>query len=259
MFPIQKKSIIMARQKICLITGAAGGIGRALCENYSCAGWHVIATSRSQNPKELNCAAYIPADGALIARDEDARLDFIAKVREHLADGKLDSLINNAAVQILGATEDITLDDFRFSFDVNVAAPFAFVQGFLKELTEANGRVVNIGTVHAQSTKAGFVAYATTKTALHGLTRALAVDLGPDIRVNTLAPAATATPMLMAGFENNPEAFQALSDAHPLKRIADPSEIAKAALFLSGSDSSFLTGSTIYADGGVLSRLHDPG
>lgn len=249
----------MPRQKICLITGAAGGIGKALCEAYTEAGWHVIATSRSKNPTGVKCAAYISADAAQIARDEEARHSFTSAVRKQIRGEELDSVINNAAIQILGKTEDVSLEDLRFSFDVNVAAPFAIVQAFLKELKRAKGNVVNIGTVHAQSTKAGFVAYATTKTALHGLTRALAVDLGPDVRVNTLAPAATATPMLLAGFEDNEDAFNDLSAAHPLNRIADPLEIAKAALFLSGTESSFLTGSTIFADGGVLSRLHDPG
>lgn len=249
----------MSKTRVCLITGATGGIGRVLCEVYRGAGWRVIATSRDASPGNIEHDTYIPADMAGIACDREVRSDFVAKVRSVLNGAPLNSLINNAAVQILGSTEDVKLEDFRHSLDVNVAGPFALVQAFLPELKAAKGTVVNIGTVHAQSTKSAFISYATSKTALHGLTRALSVDLGPDIRVNTLAPAATATPMLMAGFENQKQAFDDLADAHPLRRIADPREIAKGALFLSGPDSSFMTGSTIYADGGVLSRLHDPG
>lgn len=248
----------MTDMRACLITGAAGGIGSVLCAHYRAAGWRVIATSRSADPGALSCDAYIQADMAELVQVPDTATQFAGQVRAALGGTQLHSLINNAALQVLGHTDEVTIDALRKSFDVNAIAPFALVQMFLPELRAAKGTVVNIGTVHAQSTKSAFVAYATSKTAMHGLTRALAVDLGPDIRVNTLAPAATATPMLMAGFDGKPEAFAALADAHPLGRIAKPEEIAKAALFLSGPDSSFMTGATVYADGGVLSRLHDP-
>jgi len=249
----------MSKQKTCLITGATGGIGQTLCAAYRANGWHVIASGRADHPKELDCDVYVKTDLAALATDENAGLEFAKNVRTALSGKTLTSVINNAAIQILGKTEDLNLQDMQLSFNVNAIAPFVIVQTFLPELKAAKGTVVNIGTVHAQSTKSAFVAYATSKTAMHGLTRALAVDLGPDIRVNTLAPAATATPMLMAGFEGKPEAFKSLAEAHPLGRIASPEEIAKASLFLSGPESSFMTGATIYADGGVLSRLHDPG
>lgn len=250
----------MSGQFTCIITGALGGIGTALCKTYKAAGWHVIATGRERFQDRLACDNYLCADLVDLVRDPLALSTFVAEVR-HILNGKpLNSLVNNAALQILGPTEHLSLNDIRRSFDVNVIAPFALVQALLPELRQVSGStVVNIGTVHAQSTKPSFVAYATSKTALHGLTRSLAVDLGPEIRVNTLAPAATATPMLMAGFEGRSEAFAALSDAHPLSRIASPEEIAKVALFLSGPDSSFMSGATVYADGGVLSRLYDPG
>lgn len=249
----------MKRKPICLITGASGGIGTALCAAYKSAGWHVIATGRATLQNNTICDDYVCADLTELVRDPLAMPAFAKAVRAVLKDAPLGSLINNAALQVLGRTDDLSMDDVKRSFDVNVIAPFALIKEFLPELRQESGTVVNIGTVHAQSTKSSFVAYATSKTALHGLTRSMAVDLGPDIRINTLAPGATATPMLMAGFEGQPDAFAALSEAHPLGRIAAPAEIAKAALFLSGKDSSFMTGATVYVDGGVLSRLHDPG
>ncbi|MCA8887755.1 MAG: SDR family oxidoreductase, partial [Parvularculaceae bacterium] len=81
---------------------------------------------------------------------------------------------------------------------------------------------------------------------------------GPDVRVNTLAPAATATQMLKAGFENNPAGYAELEKVHPMGRIAEPAEIARLAKFLASDDAAFVTGATLYSDGGVLSRLHDP-
>ncbi|MFC7293040.1 SDR family NAD(P)-dependent oxidoreductase [Hirschia litorea] len=243
-----------------IITGAQGGIGAALCKAFKDEGWFVIATGRNA-ASDMDAQlfdAFIIADLNEIATSPDKAAQFKQDVEKHTDAHPLKALVNNAAIQILGRTEDLKPEDLTLSFNVNVLAPFMLTQQFLPALTAQNGSVLNIGTVHAQSTKAEFPAYATTKTAMHGLTRALAVDLGGRVRVNTLAPAATETPMLKAGFEGKPEAYQALAQAHPIGRIADVSEIAQAALFLCSDKASFITGSTLYADGGVLSRLHDP-
>ena len=142
--------------------------------------------------------------------------------------------------------------------NVNLTAPFRLSQAFLADLEAARGTILNIGSVHARATKPEFAAYATSKAALHGLTRALAVDLGDRVRVVCLAPAAISTPMLMAGFEGHEAAFKSLEACHPAGRIGQPDEVAKAALFLTGPDAGFATGTTFWLDGGVLSRLHDP-
>ena len=241
-----------------LITGAAGGIGTALCQAFHEDGWHVIATSRKIPPAGTACDAFIKADLDDIATDETALATFKDQVMAAAGATPLKAVVNNAALQYLGKTEDIDAGAMQKSFNVNVVAPFLLTQAFLPHLEAEQGSVLNIGTVHAQATKPEFVAYATTKTAMHGLTRALAVDLGGRVRVNTLAPAATATPMLMAGFEGRDAAFRELSEMHPARRIAEPGEIGDAALFLCSDKAGFITGSTFYIDGGILARLHDP-
>lgn len=183
---------------------------------------------------------------------------FIAEVKTHCNGQPLDVLINNAAVQHLGKTENISLETFRESLDVNITTPFALTKAFLPDLRTSKGTVINVGSVHTRSTKPEFVAYATSKAAIDGLTRALAVDLGPDVRVVALAPAAVDTEMLRAGFEGNPDGFQALQRIHPAGRIAQPTEIGELAVFLASDKAGFMTGTTVYADGGILSRLHDP-
>lgn len=241
-----------------IITGASGGIGLSLCKHFRENGWFVLGTSRETPQDSDACDAFIQRDLNVLATDPEALKIFVESALQIVGNHPIKSLINNAATQILGKTAELKADDFILSFSVNVIAPFLLTQSFLDHLIRNKGNVLNIGSVHAQATKPEFVAYATTKTAIHGLTRALAVDLGPDVRVNTLAPAATATPMLKAGFDGQDAAFAALASAHPLRRISDVSEVAKAALFLCSEDASFMTGSTIYTDGGVLSRLHDP-
>ncbi|MGD9799757.1 MAG: SDR family NAD(P)-dependent oxidoreductase [Parvularculaceae bacterium] len=241
-----------------LITGSSGGIGAALVKAFAGAGWTVIGVDKDKGEAISPTKRVIKADiGSLCENDADLHT-FAGEVRAALGGAPLAALVNNAAVQILGGIAGLTHQDFIETMRVNAIAPFVLVKTFLADLEAANGAVVNIGSVHAEATKPGFAAYATSKAALHGLTRALAVDLGPKVRVNTLAPAATATRMLKAGFEGNAKAFAALEEVHPLKRIAEPDEIARMALFLASKDAAFLTGATLYADGGILSRLHDP-
>ena len=243
-----------------LITGCLGGIGSALVDAFGSAGWHVIGIDR--NPiasSQLHTASFIQADIAEFGTSDAVLAKFGETVRAALPDEKpLRALINNAAVQQLGHLSELSSSQLSETMHVNVIAPLLLAKEFLPELEANEGSVVNIGSVHAQATKPGFAAYATSKAALHGMSRALAVDLGPKVRVNTLAPAATSTGMLLAGFEGNEAAYAALEDVHPLKRIAEPSEIAQLALLLTSSELRFVTGSTFYADGGILSRLHDP-
>ena len=241
-----------------LITGCLGGIGNSLVSAFHEDGWRVIGVDRAAAEKETSDCAFIRADiGAFVGSPETLHA-FAADVKDACGNAPLSALVNNAAVQHVGRLDGLGTDDILESLNVNIAAPMLLAKIFLSELEQNNGSILNIGSVHAQATKPGFAAYATSKAALHGLTRALAVDLGPKVRVNTLAPAATATPMLLAGFKENAAALSALDNAHPLGRIAEPDEIAKIALFLASEDAAFLTGATLYADGGVLSRLHDP-
>jgi NAD(P)-dependent dehydrogenase (short-subunit alcohol dehydrogenase family) len=239
------------------ITGVAGGIGEALGRAYRKAGWRVIGSGRKA-PEAGICDAFVACDLDRLAVDDDELARVTAEVREACAGSALAALVNNAAAQVLAPTDKLTARDWQFTLNVNLTAPFRLSQAFLPDLEAARGAILNIGSVHAQATKPEFAAYATSKAALHGMTRALAVDLGARVRVVCLAPAAISTPMLMAGFEGREEAFNSLEACHPLERIGHPDEVAEAALFLTSRQAGFATGSTFWLDGGVLSRLHDP-
>jgi NAD(P)-dependent dehydrogenase (short-subunit alcohol dehydrogenase family) len=247
----------MLAKRTVLITGVAGGIGAALGTAFRKAGWWVIGTGRKAPGPEV-CDVFVEADLDRLAIDDSILADFAAKIRMVCADNPLTALVNNAAVQILAPADKLTARDWQTTMNVNLTAPFRLSQTFLPELEAAGGVILNIGSVHAQATKPEFVAYATSKAALHGLTRALAVDMGKRVRVVCLAPAAISTPMLMAGFEGREEAFSELEACHPSGRIGFPEEVADAALFLTSPQAGFATGSTFWLDGGVLARLHDP-
>jgi NAD(P)-dependent dehydrogenase (short-subunit alcohol dehydrogenase family) len=175
-----------------------------------------------------------------------------------LSGNRLEVLINNAAVQIIKPSDELTRCDWASTLETNLLAPFWLTTLFLPELRAAQGSVVNIGSIHAKLTKRQFVAYATSKGALETMTRAMALDLAPEVRVNAIASAATDTPMLRSGFEGKPEELVMLESFHPLGRIASPNEVGRLALFLAGQDASFITGAIMSIDGGISGCLSDP-
>jgi NAD(P)-dependent dehydrogenase (short-subunit alcohol dehydrogenase family) len=242
--------------KAVLVTGAAGGIGRALCREFTAAGFAVIAADRDE--ADVPCHRFVPFDVRDLCGGEDARAQIAGRVRAALEGRPLSALVNNAAVQILGAVEQVGTDDWRETLETNVVAPFHLAQALLSDLEAAVGSVVNIASIHAVATKPGFVCYATSKAALVGLTRAMAVDLGPRIRVNALLPAAVDTPMLRESFSGSETALGELGRMHPAGRIARPEEVARAAVFLASDQASFMTGAAVHVDGGIAGRLHDP-
>ncbi|MGD2133706.1 MAG: SDR family oxidoreductase [Maricaulaceae bacterium] len=248
----------MTKPPVAVITGAAGGIGEALVRGFRANGWRVAAVGGHSPIAESAADAVFTLDLAALGDSEDGARELAAKVRAHFGDAPVSALINNAATQRLGKTGSISWDDWRVTLAVNLSAPFALARAFLPDLEAAGGCILNIGSVHAQATKPEFVAYATSKAALHGLTRALAVDLGPRVRVVCLAPAAISTPMLLDGFKDREAAFARLEAFHPAGRIGAPEEVCEAALFLVSPAARFAHGSTFYLDGGILARLHDP-
>jgi NAD(P)-dependent dehydrogenase (short-subunit alcohol dehydrogenase family) len=247
-----------SRTKTCLITGAAGGIGRALVRVFGDSGHHVIATDRVPQPHGLSCAAYLEIDLLRLVRDESYAQNALSNIRQSFDGDRLDALINNAAVQILGGADTLSREDWRNTLDVNVVAPFLLIQALLPQLEAAKGSVINIGSIHARLTKRDFVAYATSKAALAGMTRALAVDLGPRVRINAIEPAAIDTEMLKAGFEGKPEQYARLAKSHPQGRIGQADEVARLSLSVADGDMGFLHGACIGLDGGMSGRLFDP-
>lgn len=242
-----------------VITGAAGGIGRALVKQFETAGYGVIATDLVERPADLTCFAYLQVDLARTVEDERYASEVFVELRAALDGAVLKALINNAAVQRLGGVESLRRDSWHDSLNVNLLAPFVWTQALLRELERSSGCVVNVSSVHARLTKAGFVAYATSKAALSGLTRAMAVDLGSRVRINAIEPAAIDTPMLRAGFVARDCAFGQLAEAHPIGRIGRTDEVAACALALVNGSAEFLHGACIALDGGISARLMDPG
>ncbi|HCG5236626.1 short-chain dehydrogenase [Vibrio parahaemolyticus] len=248
-------------KKWALVTGALGGIGRALVEEYSRAGYRVIATDvkeASDSFAGLGNVSFLQLNLEKIAQSEEFSLGFYRQV-QLVTDGvPISTLVNNAAVQILSHSRNMSREQWLSSFNVNLTAPFFLSQLFLNDLEKTHGSIVNISSIHATQTKKEFVAYATTKAALSSMTRNMVLDLGNKVRINAIEPAAIATEMLKAGFEGKEDKYRQLEAFHPTGRIGTPEEVAKLAVFLSSDDAGFVQGACISASGGISGCLSDP-
>lgn len=252
----QASSAVQAPRFV-VITGAAGGIGQAMVHEFAANGYTVIATDRVAAPGGLDAHHYLQVDLARTVKEEEYACDVFCQIKDWVGNNGLTTLINNAAVQILGGADSLSRSDWRNTLNVNVVAPFIWIQSLLPELERAKGSVVNISSIHAKLTKRNFVAYATSKAALSGMTRALAVDLGSRVRINAIEPAAIGTPMLLDGFGSNLSAIEELERLHPVCSIGSPHQLAKLAFSIASENFGFLSGATISIDGAIGSVLND--
>lgn len=239
-----------------LVTGANGGIGSEICSLAKKNSYFVIATDSTASACE--CDLFIQQDLALLVSDSSQRQIFHEKLKKSLAKMSFAGIVNNAATQHLGPCLDMSEADFTHTLNVNLVSAFSLVKLFAKDLIHASGSVVNISSIHSKLTKPNFVFYATSKAALVGMTKAMAVDFAGKIRVNCISPAAISTKMLQEGFVGQEENLSKLMQYHPSGRIGYPIEIAETVLFLIGEKAKFINGAEIEIQGGIGARLHDP-
>ncbi len=244
--------------RVALVTGAAGGIGRATATACVQAGYEVVAADRDTE-------ADAPA-GCHFRRVDLASPGEISALIASIADDyeRLDLIVNNAAVQICKPVEETTIDDWDLTMAVNLRAVFWLVREATPWLGQRGGAIVNIASVHALATAPNIAAYAASKAGLLGLTRALATELAADgIRVNAVVPGAVDTPMLEAGLSRghlgsgDVKALKAeLARRTPAGHLGRPQDIAETAVFLADNDrSGFVTGQAFVVDGGATARL----
>jgi len=240
--------------KFALVTGVLGGIGSEIAKSLKENGYYVYGLD-VRDDFDYKCDRFIRFNIDEFVSDSTYRIKFTEIFNQLVP--KLDLLVNNAAVQRLGALEDLKIDDWNETLNVNLTGPLLLSKLFLKRLQESNGSIINIGSIHERLTKKAFIAYATSKSALIGLTKALAVDLEGKVRVNAVSPAAIETDMLRDGFKNDENKIKALESLHPVQRIGYPEDVAKLVLFLASENNGFIHGANISLDGGISSVLKD--
>lgn len=238
--------------KVALVTGANSGIGLAIARRFVDEGALTYLTGRRQNA--LDKAVAELGDRAIGVRSDVANLDDLDRLFAHVNTNghRIDVLVANAGVGPIARIENITPEDFDLTFGVNVRGTVFTVQKALPLLAEDARIIVTGSTSASRAVTSGFGAYSASKAAVRQFARTWAAELAPKIRINVLTPGPTATPGLAAV---NKAAGGASSGSIPLQRLADPAEIANGALFLATNESSFMTGSELYVDGGEAQVL----
>ena len=236
--------------KSVLITGGSRGIGKAMVELFSRSGYKVAFTYKNS---EKEAASLQDKTGALAIRaDSESERDIELAVRAATEEnGPIDVLINNAAVSSVSLITDVSLEEWNRIMNTSVTGAFLYSKGVLSQMINKKwGRIINITSMWGIVGASCEVHYSTAKAALIGFTKALAKEVGPSgITVNAIAPGVVRTDMNSAFSD---EDINALCDETPLGRIAEPEEIAKAALYLASDDASFITGDVLNISGGFI-------
>jgi Tropinone reductase 1 len=236
-------------QPIIIVTGASRGIGRAIAEELQARGAVVVGAAR--NVADLSAADGLLPVAADVAQDAGRKALLEAALGRF---GRIDGLVNNVGGAFRCAAVDTTLENFRQVLELNLLSAFALSCLAYPHLKASRGSIVNISSVTSHRALPIRAAYGTSKAALDHLTRLLAVEWGPDgIRVNAVLPWFTRTEMVEKVLEDR--AFEEkLLAATPLRRLAEPADIARAATFLALPDSDYITGQLLAVDGGYLAQ-----
>ncbi len=241
--------------QVALITGASRGIGLGVAQRLSAEGATVILTARKEEAL-AEAVAQFPEGTALGIAGKSDDLAHRAEVFDTIAEkfGRLDVLVTNVGINpVYGPTIDIDLDAARKIFEVNVLGTLAWVQSAVHHeqlgFRQNRGRVVSISSVAGERPSTGIGFYGISKAAVSHLTKTLAVELGPDIRVNAVAPAVVKTNFATALYEGREDEVAA---AYPVKRLGTPEDIGAAVAYLASSDAEWITAQVLTADGGVL-------
>jgi NAD(P)-dependent dehydrogenase (short-subunit alcohol dehydrogenase family) len=239
-------------ERVALVTGAGTGIGLAVAERLQADGYALgfhthrddeNARARFEEASARGPTAWVVGDVAEAGTAERLVGETVAAL------GRLDVLVNNAGITVAKPALELTGEDFDAIFSVDVKGAFLLSVAAAKEMRRhgGGGAIVNVTSVHEHVPRAGFALYAAAKAALGMLTRSLALELAPDIRVNAVAPGAIAT-------ERNEEADELDPDI-PLGRPGTPAEVAALVSYLAGDQATYVSGASVLVDGGMAQQV----
>jgi NAD(P)-dependent dehydrogenase (short-subunit alcohol dehydrogenase family) len=250
------------KDRIIVVTGAGSGIGRACAKEAAKEGAVIIVADINMQGADETVTQITETNGKAIAFKTDVSkpesvkqlVDFTIKSFK-----KVDVLINNAAIQVNKTVEDITFEEWNLQMSINVGGLFLCSKYFLPYLRITRGNIVNMSSVNGFFVEPMCAGYCTTKAAIIGLTKAMAIDHGHEgVRVNCICPGYIDAGLAEGYFQAQSDPAQARIDAgklHALWRIGKPEEVACVAVFLAGDDASFMTGASVVVDGGFGSGL----
>ena len=254
--PERTKGLRGLKEKNVLITGGSSGIGQAIAVRFAEYGANVAIHYLSQPGEAAEtvdqvhaCVAKVEQEGVrnvLVGGDVSNEEDVVEM-------GGLDILVNNAGIQISRPSEELSSADFDKVIAVNLRGAFMCAREAISHFLDAEqpGSIVNISSVHQLIPKPGYLGYSVSKGGMQNLTRTLALEYAPrDIRVNGVGPGATVTPINRAWIDD-PDKRKQVEEHIPMQRAGDADEMAGVTCFLASDDAAYITGQTVFVDGGL--------
>ena len=241
-----------------IVTGSTRGIGAGIAERLAAEGANVVVSGRSEAAGEAVAERIAAGSGggdATFVRADMRDPDDVAALAEAAAEryGSVDVLVNNAGVQTETAADDATLDDWAFVVETDFRAYWLAARAALEHMDR--GAIVNVSSNHAYATMPAHFPYNAVKAGINGMTRSLAVDFGPRVRVNTVVPGWVEIDRTR---EELPDGrFEEVESIHPAGRIGTPADVAGAVSFLASEDAAFVTGAALLVDGGRGAVMQD--
>jgi NAD(P)-dependent dehydrogenase (short-subunit alcohol dehydrogenase family) len=242
--------------QVAIVTGGGQGIGRASALTLAAAGAAVVCVDLPSGSGAETVALIEKAGGrgrlvlADVTRPEDAQR--LADEAFAAFGGRIDILMNNAGGAVFRPFLDIDKAHFTQHFELNAASAFLVTQAVSRYMLEAGrGSVLNVSSGAARFGIRGMASYCVAKAAVEQLTRAMAQELAPKLRVNCVSLGAVRTPAMDSFFVADPQAKRKMEERTPLGRLAEPQDIANAALFLSSPAAAYITGAVLHVDGGL--------
>jgi NAD(P)-dependent dehydrogenase (short-subunit alcohol dehydrogenase family) len=241
---------------VVVVTGSTRGIGAEVARRFATEGAQVVVTGRTPEAGEATVADIEDAGGeaAFVRADmrdpDDIEALFEATVAEF---GGVDVLVNNAGVETNTGVDEATMEDWEFVVETDFRSFWLCAKAAAARMDE--GAIVNTSSNHALLTMPAMFPYNAVKSGIDGMTRAMALDLGPDVRVNTVNPGWVAIERTTEGMD--PEYREYLESIHPVGRLGEPSDIAAAVAFLASDEAGYVTGTNLVVDGGRSIVMQD--
>jgi meso-butanediol dehydrogenase/(S,S)-butanediol dehydrogenase/diacetyl reductase len=244
--------------KVALVTAAGAGIGRAIAEEFAKAGGRVVV-SDSDLEQAKAVAAGIGAQAHAIKIDVRNAEDIRRGVEDAVAlGGGIDVLFNVAGVNVVRNVEQMTEDEWYKVMDTNLTSIYRICKLVVPQMRKrGGGAIVNISSAAGVMAENRCGAYSASKAGVNLLTRNMAMDFARDnIRVNAVCPGSTRTPRIEKYWKNSPTGKSEVAELSPMRRSAEPEEIARPAIFLASSGASYMTGAIVVVDGGLTAGIH---